>query len=87
MFTISNLAQLPLGIGIGAVSVVAPWLLRPFLMVALAVLVLQGGLLYAAGGFAALSTGLSWLISIASSFAFVLCGIGIGRVAGEVLFR
>ena len=86
MFTISTVSQLPIGIGIGVASVLAPWLLRPFLVVALAVLILQGSLLYAVGGIAALSTSLSWLMSIAGSFAFVLAGIGVGRVAAEVLF-
>ena len=86
MIDVSTLGQLPIGIGIGVASVMAPWLLRPFVVVALVLLGLQGGLLYAAGGAAALNLALSWLTAIASGFGLALVGVGIGRIAAEILF-
>jgi len=86
MFDIPTLIQLPLGIAIGTASVIAPWMLRPFLITAVTVLCIQGGMLYAAGGSAALTLGLSWLTTMAKGLALVVGGIGVGRVASEVIF-
>jgi hypothetical protein len=86
MFDIPNLLQLPLGIAIGTASVVAPWALKPFVITAFTLLCIQGGLLYADGGPAALALGLSWLTAMAKSLALVGGGIGLGRIGSEVLF-
>jgi hypothetical protein len=85
MFDIPTLIQLPLGLGIGIASVIAPWLLRPFLVVAATLLCVQGGLLYAAGGPAALTLGLSWLTALARDLTIVLIGIGVGRLGAAVM--
>jgi hypothetical protein len=85
MFDIPTLIQLPLGLGIGIDTVIAPWLLRPFLIVAVTLLCVQAGLLYAAGGPAALTVGLSWLITLARSLTLVLVGIGLGRLGVTIM--
>ena len=86
MFDVPTIAQFPLGLTLGAVSVVAPWLLRPFIVVGLCLLALQGGLLFAAGGTSAVTAGLQWLVSIASSFVLLLTGVALGKFAAQVLF-
>ena len=86
MFDLPTFAQLPIGLAIGVASVIAPWLLRPFIVVAVVVLCIQGGVLYAAGGSSALMVGLSWFATIVRDLTLVLAGIGIGRWGGQVLF-
>jgi hypothetical protein len=86
MFNLPSITQLPLGIVIGALSVVAPWMLRPFLIVALVLLMVQGGMLYASGGTSALATALNWLVGIVGTFGFALVGIGLGRIVAQILF-
>jgi hypothetical protein len=86
MFDIPTLAQFPVGVALGVASVVAPWLLRPFIIVGLCLLGLQAGLLYAAGGTSAVAAGLQWFAGIVGSFVMVLTGIALGRVVSQVLF-
>ena len=86
MFDIPTLMQLPIGLGIGITSVITPWLLRPFIVVAMTILCVQGGMLYAIGGSSALLVGLSWLTTVARSVALVLAGVGIGRWGGQIVF-
>ena len=86
MYDIPSILQLPVGVAIGATTVVAPWMLRPFLITAFALLGIQGLLLYADGGSVALATGLAWLTTMAKNLGLLLGGIGVGRVVSQVLF-
>ena len=86
MFDLPAFIQLPIGFSIGLASVLAPWLLRPFLIVALTIFAVQAGVLYAAGGTAALSVGLSWVTLLVRDFGLLLAGVGVGRIGTEILF-
>ena len=86
MFDVPTIAQFPLGVAVGAASVIAPWLLRPFIVVGLCLLALQGGLLFAAGGASAVTAGLQFLVGIAGSFVMLATGGALGRFVAEVLF-
>lgn len=85
MFDFSTVGQLPIGIAIGVASALAPSLMRALLLAALALLAAQGGILYAAGGPSALANFLHWLLAIGGSLVFVLSGIGVGRLATDML--
>ena len=85
MFDFSTVGQFPIGIAMGIASALAPSLVRVLLAIALALLAVQGGVLYAAGGPSALANGLHWLLAVGGSFAFVLSGVGVGRLAADML--
>ena len=46
MLGIPVIAQLPIGLAIGTASVLAPWALRPFIIVGATLLVMQAGLFW-----------------------------------------
>jgi hypothetical protein len=86
MLSISPVLQLPIGFGLGVVSSVFPGLLRPFVMVGIVLLGIQGFLLYQAGGYDALATGLGWVQSLIASAAFGIAGLALGRWSSELMF-
>lgn len=85
MFDLGTIGQFPLGIAIGVASALVPSVMRFLLVLALALLAIQAGTIYAAGGTTALATALHWLIAFAGSFLLAISGIGIGRLAVEML--
>ncbi|MGH7041191.1 MAG: hypothetical protein ACREFY_03555 [Acetobacteraceae bacterium] len=85
MFGFSTVGQFPIGIAIGIASALAPSLMRSLLIIALALLAVQGGILYAAGGPSALANFLHWLLALGASLVFVLSGVGVGRLGADML--
>jgi hypothetical protein len=86
MPNIPTMMQLPIGLVIGTVSVIAPGLLRPFVIVALVLAGIQAVLLYQAGGTGAVEVALSWLVALVRDITFILVGAGIGRLAASIVF-
>ena len=87
MFTLPAIMQLPLGLALGAASVVAPGLLRPFIIVALVVAAFEATLIYHSGGTGALQVALGWVLTLFRDASLILIGIGLGRVAADILAR
>ena len=86
MSSIPTIIQLPIGLGLGVISVIAPGLLRPFVIVALAFAGLQAVLLYQAGGATALAVPLGWLVDLTKEVTLVLIGLGVGRIGTGIVF-
>jgi len=81
MLGIPVIAQLPIGLAIGTASVLAPWALRPFIIVGATLLVMQAGLFWAAGGEAGLAMGLTAITGLAREVTLTLVGVGVGTAS------
>jgi len=81
----SPLVQLPVGLGIGLLSALSPILLRPLVGAGFLLVVIQGAVLFNAGGTNALLAGLGWIVAFVQSGLLVVAGIGIGRWLGDIV--
>jgi hypothetical protein len=86
MPVISTMLQFLIGLALGAVSAIAPGLLRPFAITALVLGALQATLLYQTGGAGAVEVAFNYLLAALRDMSMILIGLGLGRVAATVVF-
>lgn len=79
VLTLSPLAQLTVGFGLGALSALFPTLLRLLVTLGLILVCADGLLLYQAGGASALHASLLWLAHFVRNVALLLASLRIGN--------